>query len=356
VLRTSLRAGGLALALAACGPDTAKQTIAQPKQVTSEAIPSSAACGGPTPYLTAAACKEENIVALSDTLTALVEERGKALSRRGQQILLEGQSQWLAAMRTACELSPTDQALSFGQSACVQISLIDRTMALPLLVQVAGPHTIQLVEAYRALPPAVTAEDKISMVSAAFFPRIDDPDVYEAAFNAAAVRTLKADLPTDTEQTIVHKIVHADADIISVEYDTLYSTRGAAHPGRDVEALTFLLKKKRSLRADDLFDRKTPWKAKFATLASDKLKAATIQEGCDAPLALEDARDASLRADRWLVSQDGLHILYPPYALGPYAMEGCQIVMPWDELRPLLRKDAAVPVKPTERARKTLEG
>lgn len=348
--------GALALTLIACSPEAAKQTVGRPSQTLAAPVAAVAACGGAAPYLTSAACKDENIVALSASLTQQLEERGKALSRRGRQILMEGQSQWLTAMRTTCELSPKDDHLTFSQSVCVQISMVDRTIALPLLVQLAGPYTIQLVETYRALPAAVTAQDKISMVSAAFYPRIDNPDAEQAAFNEAAVRTLKPDLPSDTEQTILHKIVHADTDIISVEYDTLFTTRGAAHPGRDVEALTYLLKKGRALRTDDLFGPQASWKAPFTALASEKLKTATIEQGCDAPLALDDARSASLRADRWLISQEGLIVLYPPYALGPYAMEGCQIILPWAELKPLLRKDAPIPAKPTEPARKTLEG
>jgi hypothetical protein len=314
------------------------------------------ACGGASPYLTQAACADPNVSALSAAMSDTIKVIAQPLSRRGRELLLDGHGQWLTAMRTTCDLKAEDTELSFAQSLCVQISMVDRTVGLPILVQRAGPHTIQQVETFRALPAPQTSEDKIAMLSAAFYPRIDNPGENEAAFNAAAVRTIKPDLPSDTEQTIINRIIFANAQIISVEYDILFSTRGAAHQDRNVEALTYLVDKRRALRADDLFDTRANWKEPFAKLSAEQLKVATIQEGCDAPLALEEARDASLRADRWLISTDGLIVLYPPYALGPYSMEGCQIVLPWAALKPLLRKDAPIPSKPEAREPKTLEG
>ena len=335
------------VALSACGQDTANTTL----QRLSDAPRgnSAQACGGAAPFLTSAACADENVTRLSGAMDGALEKVQTALSRTGRQVLIDGQAQWLTGMRVTCMLNADDKELSAEQSVCVQLSMIDRMIALPTSVGSAGPYLFQRVESFRALPPPKSLTDKAALISAVSYPRIDNPDANGAAFNVAAFRAIRKDLPDDTEQTIVYQIYLADPKMISLEYDTLLATRGAAHQDHGVETLTFLMQEKRPLAATDLFPATDAWRKDFLALAGAKLKDAVIEQGCDAPLALEYARDASLRADRWLISAEGLSIVYPPYALGPYAMDGCKITMGWKELAPMLRPEAPVPVTPAQK-------
>jgi hypothetical protein len=329
------------IALGACHPQTAEETIGRPGEAA--AAISADACGAAAPLLPKAACADANVAAVNHAMNRALAGAGAGLSRDGRQTLLGEQMQWLAALRVTCLLDDAAETLRGDQSLCLQMSMIDRIVGLASTVQTAGPYTIQRVESFRALPPPRTSADRIALLSVAAYPRIDAADEHAAAFNAAARRALRADLGDDTEQTIVYRIAAAGPALISIEYDTLYATRGAAHPDRGVETLNFLMAADRPLRADDLFAPAAPWRRILTAIADESARALPADDECGGALAGEGMKDATLRPDHWLLTPDALTIVYPPYALERYAIAGCQIVVPWSQLSSVLKPDAPLP-------------
>lgn len=122
--------------------------------------------------------------------------------------------------------------------------------------------------------------------------------------------------------------------------------QGAAHPYETSETLTWLLKEKRALRAEDVFGS-VGWKHRLGEMAWSDLSARNQKEkflydevnGPEAKALQEVLGDVT----NWTLEKDGLHISYPNYAIAPRLYHPDDTVLDWVTLKPLLAKGFVTP-------------
>ncbi len=342
-------------AVSACGPEQAQ--LSSRTQPPDASLPGAGAldgCSGVGPLLTKAACADEDVLAMNQTLSRALRTRSEGLSREGLSLMLDGQSQWFAALRVSCALDDGADKLSDETKTCVQFSLFDRLLSIASSVETVGPYIMQRVDTIAAFPAPESA-GRAALMSYVSYPRIDAPNGDEAAFNAMARRSLRFGAGDLTEEIGMYRVAYAGADIVSVQFETYDMKLGAASPNRVMEALTVVLKQQRRLRADDVFKPGGGWEAFVARQAEEKLKAA-LDAGCDPPESAAKVRQASLRSDYWVVSDTALKVLYPPFALGPESASGCEIDIAWRDAKPYLNVSAPAPIGGPAAKREKLAG
>ncbi|SDG00261.1 DUF3298 domain-containing protein [Terriglobus roseus] len=121
---------------------------------------------------------------------------------------------------------------------------------------------------------------------------------------------------------------------------------GAAHPYETSETLTWLLKQKRALRAEDVF-ADASWKHRigemaWADLSARNKKEKFLYENIDGP-QVKALQDVLSDVTNWTLEADGLHISYPDYTIAPRLYHPEDTVLSWTQLKPLLAKGFVTP-------------
>ena len=137
----------------------------------------------------------------------------------------------------------------------------------------------------------------------------------------------------DSSVIVVMHIVGASPDLIGVTVDSSTSEDAMGEIDNRYSAATWLTRPRRELMAKDLFDPTKPWATALAPVAQRHL------EGSDGE---PDTRHTIKRIDQaggqWQVTAKGLRLTYDDWRSagnGP----GAESDLPWDELKPYLRKD-----------------
>jgi len=61
-----------------------------------------------------------------------------------------------------------------------------------------------------------------------------------------------------------------------------------------------------------------------------------------------DVQESATKPHLWLINEQGLTLLFPPYSFGaPYVMGGTEVSIPWADLRPYLNPAAPAPIRPS---------
>lgn len=121
---------------------------------------------------------------------------------------------------------------------------------------------------------------------------------------------------------------------------------GAAHPYETSETLTWLLKEKRALKAEDVFAAKE-WKQHvgemvWTDLSARNKKEKFLYENVDGP-QVKALQDVLSDVTNWTLEADGLHISYPDYTIAPRLFHPEDTVLSWTQLKPLLAKGFVTP-------------
>lgn len=121
---------------------------------------------------------------------------------------------------------------------------------------------------------------------------------------------------------------------------------GAAHPYETSETLTWLLKEKRALRAEDVFGN-AAWKRQlgelvWADLSARNKKEKFLYENVDGP-QVKTLQDVLSDVTNWTLETDGLHVSYPDYTIAPRLFHPEDTVLSWTQLKPLLAKGFVTP-------------
>lgn len=155
--------------------------------------------------------------------------------------------------------------------------------------------------------------------------------------------TMAAELNTDITgifKDVEHGRVTAILAVFGVgEY-------GSAHPYETSATLTWLLKEKRTLRAEDVFGSEG-WKRRlgemvWADLSARDAKEKMLYDGVNGPDSV--AVQGVLRdVTNWTLEKDGLHISYPDYAIAPRLFHPDDTVLSWTKLKPILAKGFVTP-------------
>lgn len=175
--------------------------------------------------------------------------------------------------------------------------------------------------------------------------RIDSPTASARAWNAWAKTSvdtayaLTDEVSRDgkplpgTSVTVAMSVVAASPDLISVTTDSSSGDDGMAEVDNRHAAATWLVRPRRQLTGDDLFDKAKPWATALARVAQRHLR------GGDGELdKIHRIRRVDQAGGEWQITAKGLSISYDDWRSAGTG-NGAETDLSWTELKPWLRKD-----------------
>ncbi len=180
------------------------------------------------------------------------------------------------------------------------------------------------------------------------FPRIDGEQTPEIQrFNELVAQQPQFRLEDATNETVDYQIAYAGPELISVRFD-----RGRLHLGRRarqqlVQGRHRADERRRPLTEARCVSRRFRLAAISSPSAPWPTSPASSRDYRISPPE-RDVRETATKPHLWLITEQGLTILFPPYSFGgPYALGGAEVTIPWADLRPYLNPAAPAPIRPT---------
>ena len=134
----------------------------------------------------------------------------------------------------------------------------------------------------------------------------------------------------------------ADSHLVATTITTFRDGHGA-HPSTHWFQFNWLLEKKRTLQAGDIFSAHSAWSDLLYSLTDQYLhKALDVYD--QAELAGK-VHDITANPQNWRIDEKGISIIFQQYAVGCYACTPEPFIITWQQLRPLLNPGFIVPVK-----------
>lgn len=339
------------LAAAACGDRAGGKTEASSAEAIAQALD---ICTGDQDAFARRVCDNRELAAIdSEVRQALVAESA-AISDAGAQLLVQNQARWREAARIACGLLDAETAPTADQQSCLEQRFRDRLRDAQTAVQEVGGFTFQRVELMDASPvtaqiadaSGLGAEAPRAIVRDIRFPRIDGRQTPEIQrFNDIVARQPQRNLGDATNEVVDYQIVFAGPELISVRFISSEDTLGAAHPNNSVNAVTVLMNEGREITAADVFRAGSGWENFLTTRAVEAITRDFVDYGFVPPE--RDVRETATKPHLWLVSDQGLVVLFPPYSFGgPHALGGTEVTIPWADLREYINPAAPAPIRP----------
>ncbi|NWG53931.1 MAG: DUF3298 domain-containing protein [Hydrogenophilaceae bacterium] len=338
------------LALGACGREGAETDGENVTFDIAAALDPCAEDAGPADR---ALCGDEKLAALDARIrSAMVREAGE-ISEEGRRTIVENHQRWLRAQRTACGIIDADAAPTPDQAACLEAALTERVRESERAVEREGPYTFQRMEMISA--QAVTAEAAAasgmgegaptSITRDIRFPRIDDASTPQAArFNDIVSRIPESRFEPGEEVQVDYQIAFAGPDLISVRFDSYSYAMGAAHPNNSTRAVTVVMTTGKPLEVGDVFRAGSGWEDFLTQRAVRALTERFREENFTPPET--DVRDSVAKPHLWLIKEEGLTLLFPPYSFGgPHVLGGAEVTIPWADLARYLNPNAPAPIR-----------
>jgi uncharacterized protein YecT (DUF1311 family) len=340
-----------ALALAACG----ERADAGKAQSSPEAI--SAAldlCAEGSGAFQAHLCANRDLAALGGEVRAAFIAEAASVSDAGAQLLVRNQSRWLEARRISCGITDAAAEPNAEQQACLESELRARAQDAKGAVQELGGYTFQRMELVNAIAVSAEAAAASGLGDSApaaitrdiRFPRIDGPQTPAIQrFNELVAQQPQYRLEDATNEIVNYRIAFAGPELISVRFDLSSDALGAAHPSSTSRAVTVLMGQRRALTEADVFTAGSGWQNFLTERAVTDLTRQYREDGFTPPE--RDVRETATKAHLWLITEQGLTMLFPPYSFGaPYVMGGAEVAIPWAALRAYLNPAAPAPIRP----------
>ncbi len=338
-----------AAALMGCGPRSAADKGGE-TQTLAEAL----SCDGDQTGIAKTICENQNLAALDGQVREALIAQADSVSDAGAQMLAESQRRWLEAQRVACGVLDPETPLNAEQSRCLEAKLRERATEARSAVQEAGGYVFQSVELVRAQEVSAEAAAAVGLegddaphaiMRDIRYPRIDNQDTPQAQrFNELVRQSPQFALEDQTDEAVDYEIVFASPDMISVKFETYENSLGSAHPETSARAVTVLMSGEgRALTAGDVFRANSGWET-FVTRRAVAALTANFRTYEFTPPE-RDVRETATKAHLWLVTQQGLVILFPPYSFGgPRVLGASEVSIPWSDLRPYLNPNAPAPI------------
>lgn len=346
----AVSAAVLGLGLAACGDGSKGKQTGTPEQRLAAALDS---CAEGASGFAQNVCGNQQLATLDTQIRDTLVAEAANVSEAGAQMLVQNQQRWREAQRIACGLVDAAAAPNPEQLQCLEAQFRDRAQQAAGAVQEVGGYTFQRMELIDATP--VTAEiasssglgdDAPAAVTRDIrFPRIDGPQTPEIQrFNELVAQQPQFRLEDATNEVVDYNIAYAGPDIISVRFDLNQDTLGAAHPNNTSKAVTVLMRTGEPLRETDVFRANSGWQD-FITQRSVAAITEQFAEDGFAPPE-RDVRETATKPHLWLITEQGLVLLFPPYSFGgPHVLGGAEVHIPWADLRPYLNPNAPAPIR-----------
>ncbi len=155
-----------------------------------------------------------------------------------------------------------------------------------------------------------------------------------------------ASLADEADAVITAQVKTLEHNRVTVAVNMESMGHGAAHPNEAFETFTWLLDSGRPLNAGDVFAQGSAWKrlvaaACWKTLSTGEQKTWIYHE-VNGPNA-KPLQDVIANTGNWTLEPDGLHISYPEYSVAPRVSPIDDTVIPWLQLKPLLREGFVTP-------------
>jgi Protein of unknown function (DUF3298) len=300
-------------------------------------------------------CDNTTLAALDGQVRDALVAEAASVSDAGAQMLVQNEQRWRDAQRIGCGIADPAAAPDADQQRCLESEFRARVQDAGKAVEEIGGYTFQRVELVDASPmtAAIASASGMSVDDAPDavtrdirFPRIDAPQTPQIQrFNQLVAQQPQYRLEEGVEEQVNYAIAYAGPKLISVRFDLMESTLSAAHPNSTSKAVTVLMDTGEPLTADDVFRANSGWQRFITRRALAELTRQFREYEFTPPE--RDVRESATKAHLWLVTENALVILFPPYSFGgPHALGGAEVAIPWADLRPYLNPEAPPPIGP----------
>lgn len=300
-------------------------------------------------------CQNRSLAALDNQVREALVAESAAVSDAGAALLVQNQNRWREAQRVACGILEPDAAPTSEQQACLESEFRARAQDAASAVQQLGGYTFQRMELVDATPVTASIAEAsglgddapAAVVRDIRFPRIDGEQTPEIRrFNELVAQQPQFRLQDATNETTDYTIAFAGPELISVRFVTAQDTLGAANVNSSVKAVTVLMNEGRALEASDVFRAGSRWED-FITSRAVQTIARQYSDYPNFP-PRRDVYETATKPHLWLVTEQGLVLLFPPLSFGgSHADGGTEVTIPWADLRPYLNPAAPAPIRPS---------
>ncbi|UPT62478.1 MAG: RsiV family protein [Hyphomonadaceae bacterium JAD_PAG50586_4] len=300
-------------------------------------------------------CENQTLAGLDTNVRDAIVAASANVSDAGAQMLVQNQNRWRDAQRIACGIVDPEAAPTAEQQTCLESEYRARLEDAQNAVQDIGGYTFQRMELLDATP--VTAEVASAsglgddappaVLRDIRFPRIDGQQTPAIQrFNELVAQSPQFRLEDATNEVVDYRIGYAGPELISVRFDMANDTLGAAHGNNTSKAVTVLMTEGRALAATDVFRAGTGWEQFLTQRAVAEISRQYREDGFVPPE--RDVQESVTKPHLWLITEQGLTLLFPPYSFGaPYVMGGTEVSIPWADLRQYLNPAAPAPIRPS---------
>lgn len=345
----------LTMALAACGDGGGGKT--EPKaEPTPISVVEAAAdpCGSVGGAFGEALCGDPDLSPLvGQVKTRLVEAAG-AIPLDAARQLATGQAEWLQATRVSCGIGETKIPLTPDQEGCLSGALKRRAEQAATAVTQQGGYVFQAVEVNRAQP--VTADiaaaaggseyAPVAITKEIRFPRLQGDTPQIKRFNELMTQRPVYGLTEQTSEFVDYRIAYAGPELISVRFTTMENAATAIRPSNGEKVVTVVMATGEPLKEEDVFSAPPArWKAWIAQRVSRDLRRQFNAMDPGIELRAPEVLDTATKTKNWLITEEGLVVLFPPESIGPHALGNFEVKIPWSEMKALLNPNAPAPIK-----------
>mgnify|MGYP000054459911 CR=1 FL=1 len=300
-------------------------------------------------------CQNRALVSLDNQAREALVAESASISDAGAALLVQNQNRWRESARITCGLLDAETAPNAEQQSCLEAAFRARAQEVGNSVQELGGFTFQRMELVAATPVSIEVANATGLgddapdavVRDIRFPRIDGrqtPAIQR--FNDLVAQQPQFRLEDATNEAVDYRIAFAGPELISVRFDMSSDTLGAAHGNSTFKAVTVLMTEGRALAAGDVFVPNSGWERFLTQRAVTEISRQFREDGFRPPE--RDIQESVTKPHLWLISEQGLTLLFPPYSFGaPYVMGGTEVLIPWADLRAYLNPAAPAPIRPS---------
>lgn len=300
-------------------------------------------------------CQNQTLAQLDNQARETLVAESAAVSDAGAALLVQNQNRWRDAARISCGIIDPEGAPTAEQQACLESEFRARAQDAQATVEEIGGYTFQRMELVDATPVTAEIASATGLGDSApaavqrdiRFPRIDGPQTPQIQrFNELVAQSPQFRLEDATNEVVDYRIAFAGPELISVRFDMSNDTLGAAHGNNTSKAVTVLMTEGRALTEADVFRADTRWQDFLTQRAVAEITRQYREDGFVPPE--RDVRESATKPHLWLITEQGLTLLFPPYSFGaPHVMGGTEVAIPWADLRPYLNPAAPAPIRPS---------
>jgi uncharacterized protein len=127
-----------------------------------------------------------------------------------------------------------------------------------------------------------------------------------------------------------------------------YVFEGGAHGLASTVSTTFDLERGRPLTLEDLFGPAPPgkgWRVRLREMALARVRPFDREAAAEGDFGADPGAKEVEDVRNWCFAADGVVLTFPPYSIAPYALGEPKARFTWEELRPMMRKEALVVVR-----------